>query len=273
MQRMTISIITTLVSIWLFFSLLLYIFQPKLIYFPDNTLLFSPAGFDLPYESVTLTTTEEVKIHGWWIPHENPRATMLFLHGNAGNISHRLQKLQIYNQLGLSVLIIDYRGYGQSEGTPTETGTYLDAEAAWNYLTQTRRIMAGDIVIYGESLGGVVATWLASQVATTGAVIIESTFTSVRDMGNHYYPFLPVNLITRIHYPALKYIQAFTRPLLVIHSPTDEIVPYEMGQRLFKAANPPKDFLEIRGDHNAGFLRSGDIYIDGLDGFIQKHFD
>lgn len=256
MKRMGLSIITCLVAVWLFFSLLLYIMQPKLIYFPDTTLRISPAGFNLPHESITLVTDDKVSLHGWWLPHENPRATMLFLHGNAGNISHRLQKLQIYHRLGLSVLIIDYRGYGESEGAPTESGTYLDAQAAWNYLTQIRRVSARDIVIYGESLGGVIAIWLAGKVGNAGAVIAESAFTSVKDMGNHYYPFLPVRLITRIHYPALEYIRAITQPVLIIHSPSDEIVPFHMGQQLFEAANPPKDFMEIKGDHNGGFLKS-----------------
>ncbi|HRQ05539.1 MAG TPA: alpha/beta hydrolase [Nitrosomonas halophila] len=272
MKRMILSLTTSLFAIWLLFSLLLYILQPIFIYFPDNAVRMKPTGFGLSYETVTLTTADGTNINGWWLPHENPRATMLFLHGNAGNISHRLQKLQIYNRLGLSVLIVDYRGYGQSEGSPTEQGTYLDAEAAWAYLTQVRRIPARDIVLYGESLGGVIAARQASQVAA-GALILESTFTSVRDMGKHYYPFLPVNLITRIHYPALEYIQAVASPVLVIHSPTDEIVPYKMGQKLFEAASPPKDFLEIKGDHNGGFLRSGELYTDGLNQFIQKHFD
>ncbi|MGG7056041.1 alpha/beta hydrolase [Nitrosomonas sp. ANs5] len=272
MKRMILSLTTSLFAIWLLFSLLLYILQPIFVYFPDNAVRMKPAGFGLHHETITLTTADGVNINGWWLPHENPRATMLFLHGNAGNISHRLQKLQIYNRLGLSVLIVDYRGYGLSEGTPTEQGTYLDAEAAWAYLTQVRRIPARDIVLYGESLGGVIAARQASQVAA-GALILESTFTSVKDMGKHYYPFLPVNLITRIHYPALEYIQAVASPVLVIHSPTDEIVPYAMGRRLFEAASTPKDFLEIKGDHNGGFLRSGELYTDGLDQFIQKHFD
>lgn len=272
MKRMMLSLTTSLFAIWLLFSSLLYILQPIFIYFPDNAVRMKPPGFGLHHETVTLTTADGVNINGWWLPHENPRATMLFLHGNAGNISHRLQKLQIYNRLGLSVLIVDYRGYGLSEGTPTEQGTYLDAEAAWAYLTQVRRIPARDIVLYGESLGGVIAARQASQVAA-GALILESTFTSVRDMGKHYYPFLPVNLITRIHYPALEYIQSVASPVLVIHSPADEIVPYEMGRRLFEAVSLPKDFLEIKGDHNGGFLRSGELYTDGLDRFIQKHFD
>lgn len=272
MKRMILSLTTSLFAIWLLFSLLLYILQPIFVYFPDNAVRMKPTGFGLHHETITLTTADGVNINGWWLPHENPRATMLFLHGNAGNISHRLQKLQIYNRLGLSVLIVDYRGYGLSEGTPTEQGTYLDAEAAWAYLTQVRRIPARDIVLYGESLGGVIAARQASQVAA-GALILESTFTSVKDMGKHYYPFLPVNLITRIHYPALEYIQTVASPVLVIHSPTDEIVPYAMGRRLFEAASSPKDFLEIKGDHNGGFLRSGELYTDGLDQFIQKHFD
>lgn len=272
MKHIILSLIASLFAVWLLFSLLLYIFQSKLIYFPDDTLWITPSGFDLPWEAITLTAADGVKLHSWWIPHKNPRATLLFLHGNGGNISHRIQKLQLYHELNLSVLILDYRGYGQSEGHPTEQGTYLDAEAGWMHLTQTYHIPPQDIVIYGESLGGAMAAWLASQV-TAGAVILESSFTSVANMGRHFYPFFPIDLITRIQYPTVEYLRAVTSPVLVIHSPTDEIVPFAMGQELFEAASFPKDFLEIRGDHNGGFLHSGALYTEGLHQFIRKYFD
>ena len=270
--RMAQSLIFILISVWVMLSLLLYFFQPKFVYFPYSSLQATPGDTGLAHEEVYLTTSDGLKIHGWFLPHAQPRATLLFLHGNGGNISHRLEKLRIYNQLELSVFIIDYRGYGQSEGSPSEQGTYLDAEAAWKYLTQDRKIPAGNIIIYGESLGGAVATWLATRV-NAGALIIESVFTSIQDMGKQYYPYLPVKLIARIKYPVIDYITAISYPVLVIHSPADDVVPFRMGKEVYEAANQPKDFLEITGDHNGGFLQSGQLYIDGLDRFILTHID
>jgi fermentation-respiration switch protein FrsA (DUF1100 family) len=272
LARMAQSLIFILISVWVLLSLLLYIFQPKFVYYPFSSLQATPKDAGLNYEEVYLTTSDDLKIHGWFVPHDNPRATMLFLHGNGGNISHRLEKLWMYNQLGLSVFIIDYRGYGLSEGSPSEQGTYLDAEAAWNYLTQQQQIPPSDIIIYGESLGGAVASWLARRVEA-GALIIESVFSSVEDMGKHYYPYLPVKLITRIKYPVTKYIREVPYPVLLIHSPADEIVPFAMGKKVYEAANQPKDFLEITGDHNSGFLHSGDLYVNGIDRFILTHMD
>jgi fermentation-respiration switch protein FrsA (DUF1100 family) len=270
--RMAQSLIFILLSTWLLLSLLLYIFQPKFVYFPYSSLQATPRDAGLAYEDIYLTTSDDLKVHGWYVPHDQPRATLLFLHGNGGNISHRLEKLRIYNQLTLSVFIIDYRGYGMSEGSPSEQGTYLDAESAWNYLTQDRHIPASDIIIYGESLGGAVATWLASRVEA-GALIVESVFTSIQAMGKHYYPYLPVTLIARIKYPVIKHIKEVHSPVLNIHSPADDIVPFNMGKAVYEAANQPKDFLEITGDHNGGFLQSGQLYIDGLNRFILTHFD
>jgi uncharacterized protein len=270
--RMAQSLIFILISVWVLLSLLLYIFQPKFVYYPFSSLQATPKDAGLNYEEVYLNTSDGLKIHGWFVPHENPRATLLFLHGNGGNISHRLDKLWMYNQLGLAVFIIDYRGYGLSKGSPSEQGTYLDAEAAWNYLTNQKQIPASDIIIYGESLGGAVASRLASRVEA-GALIVESVFSSIADIGKHYYPYLPVSLIARYKYPVADYIQEVLYPVLVIHSPADEIIPFEMGKKVYEAANQPKDFLEITGDHNGGFLHSGDRYINGLDRFILTHMD
>jgi uncharacterized protein len=268
--RMAQSLIFILVSVWVLLSLLLYIFQPKFVYYPYSKLTATPADAGLSYEEVYLTTSDQLKLHGWFVPHENPRATLLFLHGNGGNISHRLDKLSIYQRLGLAVFIIDYRGYGLSEGSPSEQGTYLDADAAWKYLTQDKGIPEKQIIIYGESLGGAVAARHASQ-HVAGALILESVFTSVGDMGKHYYPYLPVKLLTRIKYPTLERISDINYPLLVIHSAADEIVPYSQGRKLFAAANNPKSFLEISGDHNNGFLLSGSNYINGIDNFLTKN--
>ena len=264
------SLILILVSVWVLLSLLLYIFQPKFVYFPYPDLAATPADAGLEYEDVNLVTSDQLRINGWFVPHTGSRATLLFLHGNGGNISHRLDKLLIFNRLGLSVFIIDYRGYGTSEGSPSEQGTYLDAAAAWDYLTKDRKIPGNRIILYGESLGGAVAAWLADR-QKAGALILESTFTSVGDMGKHYYPYLPVKLLARIKYPTLDRIHAVRCPVLVIHSMADDIVPYTQGRKLFDAAREPKSFLEITGDHNNGFIQSGRTYSNGINEFLTRN--
>jgi len=263
------SVLFVLITTWLLLCLLLYLFQPRFVYMPMSELISTPSDAGLAYEEVWLTTGDNMRIHGWYVPHPEPRAVMLFLHGNGGNISHRLDKLSLFHELGLSVFIIDYRGYGMSTGKPSEQGTYADAEAAFQYLIKTRNLADKSVIIYGESLGAGVAAWLAGRHAP-GALILESSFTSIADIGRHYYPYLPVNLLTRIHYPILDRLKDIYCPLLVIHSPADEIIPFAHGQALYQAANEPKFFLEISGDHNSGFYTSGKLYTDGLDRFIKR---
>jgi uncharacterized protein len=242
--------------------------QSHFIYFPHSELVSTPEYLSLDYEDLTLTTTDGIELNAWWIPVQNARATLLFFHGNAGNISHRLDSINIFNELGLSVLIIDYRGYGKSTGKPSEEGTYIDAETAWTYLIKEKKINPDNIVIFGRSLGGAIGSWLAEKHPAAG-LIIESSFTSIAEIGKHYYPYLPASLLTRIKYPSIERMKNIHTPLLVIHSINDEIVPYKFGQRLFEAANKPKTFLDINGGHNDGYTFSGQSYIDGLNLFIS----
>ena len=254
------------------FSLMLYLLQNRLVFLPHmpgRELDATPAAAGLDYEDATIDTADGERLHGWYVPAQGARGTVLFFHGNAGNISHRLESLQIFNRLGLSVLIVDYRGYGRSSGTPGEEGTYRDAEAAWKYLVSTRGIPPGRIVIFGRSLGGAVGAWLASRPDVRPAgVVIESCFSSGLDMGRRLYPVLPVRLITRIGYPVTDYVQAIDAPLMVVHSRDDEIIPFDMGRAIFDAAREPKTFLEIGGDHNAGFWISRERYVPTLDTFL-----
>jgi len=267
LKRMIQSILFIVITSWILIALLIYFYQPKLIYYPHKEIVASPNDILLDYEEVTLTTSDNYEINAWWIPNANARATLLFFHGNAGNISHRLDSINNFHQLGLSVLIIDYRGYGISPGTPSEQGTYNDAEAAWSYLTKEKNIPPNNIVIFGRSLGGAIATWLAEKHASA-ALIIESSFTSIADIGKYYYPYLPTKLLARIKYPSKDRIPKIKTPILFIHSPNDEIIPYEHGQALFEVANKPKSFLQIHGSHNDGFMISGRKYIDGINTFI-----
>lgn len=250
-----------------------YLGQAHLLYFPNipnRALTATPRDIGLTYEDVELTTEDGVRLHGWWIPHPQPRAALLHLHGNAGNISHRLKLIRIFHDLKLSVLILDYRGYGRSEGKPDEAGTRRDALAAWLHLTEVRAIAPGHIVLHGHSLGAALAAWLAGQVQP-GALILESAFTSVPELAAELYPWLPARRLSRFHYATREYLGSVRCPVLVIHSPDDEIVPYAHGRRLYLAAPEPKDFLALRGDHNAGFLLSGQAYVEGLDRFLGRH--
>lgn len=269
LQRMLTSLIFILVTCWLLLVVLIYGFQSKFIYYPHKSITITPASVNLAYEDIYIQSDNNTSIHGWFIPHKNARATLLFFHGNAGNISHRLDSLKIFHDLGLSVFIIDYQGYGQSEGVPSEQGTYRDAQAAWNYLITQRNLKPADIIIFGRSLGAAVAIWLAHKNTPT-SLIIESAFTSIIDMGKHIYPYLPVQWLARIHYPNIDRIAAVNCPILVMHSGDDEIIPYTFGQQLFQAASVPKDFFQMSGGHNDGFLTTGNTYIEALNSFIDK---
>jgi uncharacterized protein len=263
------SLIFILITVWILLSLLIYFYQPKLIYFPHKEIEATPDLISLEYEELTLTTSDGVELNAWWIPNPDTRATLIFFHGNAGNISHRLDSIDIFYKLGLSVLIIDYRGYGKSTGTPSEQGTYIDAETAWTYLTKEKNISSDNIIIFGRSLGGAVAIWLAEKYSSA-ALIVESSFTSIADIGKHYYPYLPTSLLVRIKYPSKNRISNIKSPVLIIHSTNDEIIPYQYGQQLFEAAKEPKTLLNISGGHNDGFVTSGDKYINGIEHFITN---
>ncbi len=248
----------------------IYFTQASLLYYPNiagRALSASPTDIGLAYEDVNLTAADGVRLHGWFVPATDARGTLLFFHGNAGNISHRLDSIRIFNRLGLDVFIIDYRGYGQSDGKPDEQGTYRDADAAWRYLVETRGAEPARIVVFGRSLGAAIAGYLAAE-QRPGALILESSFASVESMGRRLYPFLPVRWLNRFGYQTAEYVRQIGCPILVIHSPGDEIIPIAEGRAVFTAAAEPKRFLEIRGGHNDGFLVSGRTYVDGLDAFI-----
>ena len=256
---------------WCGIALYLYFSQSRLLYYPElpsRTMEATPAAFGLSFENVQLHAADGTRLHAWFVPATASRGTLLFSHGNAGNIGHRLDSIRQFHSLGLDVLIYDYRGFGESEGKPTEAGTYLDVKAAWDYLLVERRITPQQIVIFGRSLGAAVAAELASQHPSAG-VILESAFTSVPDMAASIYPWLPVRLLSRYQYNNLEKIARITSPLLLVHSRGDEIVPYDQGERLFAQANEPKQFLELSGGHNDGNHVSHDIYMETLQRFLD----
>jgi fermentation-respiration switch protein FrsA (DUF1100 family) len=247
----------------------LYLQQPNITFYPYAELAATPKQWGLAYEDVSLLTEDKQRLHGWFLPHPGASRTLLFFHGNGGNISHRGASLKIFHRLGLNVLIIDYRGYGRSEGSPDEPGLYLDAMAAWRYLTQTRGISPDSIIIFGRSLGGAVATWLASEVEPA-ALILESTFSTARDMADHIYPLLSNVLYLRYRFDSESSIKKLQSPLYMAHSRNDEIIPYHLGRKLYAAAPQPKQFFELRGGHNVGFMQSQPDYERGLEKFLRQ---
>jgi fermentation-respiration switch protein FrsA (DUF1100 family) len=269
-------IITLLIAgVIVFFCAGARFIAPLMIFMPSKWLEFTPAAINLSFEDITITASDGIRLHGWFIPAENPRATLLFFHGNAGNISHRLDSIRIFNELGLSVFIFDYRGYGQSTGRPSVKGVNLDAIAAWNWLTETKQIPAEKIVAFGRSLGGAVAMELTRSV-NPGAIILESTFSSLADMSPFPASVTPL-LLGGDFWNSAKTAQALgapalSVPALCIHSPDDEIVPYNQGRRIYDAIPGEKTFLEIRGGHNGGFMQSLETYIPALDRFLGRHF-
>jgi len=248
---------------------LMWALQPGMVFYPTRVLEATPHDWGLAFEDVELTAGDGIRIHGWYIPHPDAAHTLLFLHGNAGNISHRGDSIAIFHRLGLSILIIDYRGYGRSSGHPSEAGLYLDALAAWDHLVDDRGLAPAEIIVFGRSLGASVAADLASRVQPAG-VILESGFSSARDMASHLYPGLHRVLYVRLDFDAAERLSRSRSPVLVLHSPNDEIVPYGLGRRLFEAAREPKRFVELKGSHNNGFLASQPDYERSLGAFISS---
>lgn len=276
-MRMLLNLAVMAIVTYAALLLLLFFAQPRLIYFPETGRdhITTPEQVGLAYESVEITTTDNETLHGWFVPAPAATATkgtVLFFHGNAGNISQRLYYLAMLAELGYATFIFDYRGYGRSSGSPSESGTYLDAQAAWHYLTATKGIPPAHVVLFGESLGGAVAAWLAAR-EKPGALVLASTFTSVPDMAAKIYPYLPVRLLSRFEYNTLEYLRSVTCPVFVAHSPQDEIVPFEQGRALFQAAPEPKQFLELQGGHNDGFIFMREPWIKALGDFIGTNLE
>ena len=265
------------------------LFEEKFIFFPSRY----PSGrWDLPktvylhgghagaINDCWFTASDGVRLHGWLCSQERvvgnsieqtkDSSIILWCHGNAGNITDRYEQLVEMIRLPADIFLFDYRGYGKSEGKPSEAGLYLDTMAAWNYLVGSCGYRSSQIVIYGNSLGGAVAIDLASRVQAAG-LIIQSSFTSIRDMAAATMPFIPRFLI-RTKMNSVDKIPRVSCPKLFIHSPVDEIVPYELGRRLFERAEEPKEFYEVpNAGHNETYIAAGDKYFSRFKEFFERH--
>ena len=265
---MFIWVIVIVVVVFVGLSGFLYLNQRRIVFVPMKDYAATPDHAHLTYEQVWLEPEPGIKIRGWYFPAAkgSDRAVML-CHGNAGNISHRLESVHFLLGLGVNVLLFDYRGYGESNGTPSEEGVYADAEAAYRWLREEKQIDPSNITIFGRSLGGAVAIELARRVPC-GGVIVESSFTSAADFGRKMFPFLPIRLLLKYHFDSINKIGELSCPVLVTHSPDDDLIPFEMGKRLFDAAKPPRKFIELSGGHNERLYFSDRHYTEGVRAFI-----
>ena len=238
------------------------------IFHPTRDMPATPLSLGLTFEDVYFQAKDNVRLNGWFVKSEGNHTTMLYFHGNAGNISHRLEKIAMFHELGLNVFIIDYRGYGKSEGAPNEKGFYQDALAAYDYLLARQDIDRDKIISYGDSLGGVVAIDLATKRKVV-CLIVDSSFSSAVDVSRTIFPFVPTFILKTKMDSAAK-VRTLTIPKLFIHSVNDEIIPFGLGKKLFDAAAKPKEFLPITGGHNTNHIDSRKTFMKGTGEFLKQ---
>ena len=241
--------------------------EKRFVFFPTAEISQTPAAVGLAYEEVFFTTGDGLRLHGWFVPGSGD-VTWVWFHGNGGNISHRVEELDsLRRKLGINQFIFDYRGYGRSEGTPSEEGTYQDARAVLAYLHSRPDVAAGKIVYFGRSLGAAVAVELAASYPPLGLVLVAA-FTSVEDMAQLMFPYLPVRFMVKGHYDSLRRIRQVRSPLLVMHGNLDTTVPLSQGEKLFRAANAPKRFHLLTGVGHNDTYKAGQGYWETLDEFL-----
>ncbi|MEW5795257.1 MAG: alpha/beta hydrolase [Candidatus Zixiibacteriota bacterium] len=267
---MILTVLVAAAGVYLLLCLLVYLFQDRLIFLPSRDIEITPDQMGWRYEDIRIPVATTEYIHAWYFPADSndiTAKTVLIAHGNAGNVSHRLGTARLFLDIGANVLLFDYRGYGCSDGQPSEANVYADIRAAYEWLLETKQLPAQNIFLFGRSLGGAAAVELALQVEC-GGVILESTFTSVADIGQKLYPFLPIRLLTRTGFDSIAKIGRLNCPVLVAHSPVDELIPYQMGRALFEAAREPKLFFEMQGGHNELASMDNELYRKTLSGFL-----
>jgi len=253
----------------LLFLLYVWYLQKATVFYPERNLYATPQQMGLAYEDIYFKTEDGLTLHGWFYKSPQAKATLLYFHGNAGNIADRIEKVMLFLELGINVFIIDYRGYGLSDGEPSERGIYKDGVASFDYLITRKDIDPKKIVAYGASLGGVVAIDLATK-RSLGGLIVDSSFTSAKEMAKIIYPFIP-SLFVYLKMDNASKITNVSAPKLFFHSRTDEVVPFSLGKKLYEMAPSPKEFLEVQGTHNDGHMVSRPIYKEGTKSFLKKY--
>lgn len=263
------KIVLTILFIIVFFYVLVRYLEKTSIFYPSRLIELTPDRFNLPFEDITLTTEDGVKINGWLVKNPNAKCTLLFFHGNAGNISDRLMKLKFFYELGVNTFIIDYRGYGRSEGAPSEEGVYRDGRAAFDFLKNREDLKDLPVIIYGGSLGGAVAIDVAVHRNNVAGLIIDSSFPSAPEMGRRLYPFIPTFFMS-VKFDSKQKIGKVSIPKLFMHSTDDRVVPFYMGKKLFDAAPGPKEFTELTGGHNDAHIESKDKFLHAIEKFLKS---
>ena len=276
-----IAVLAAVLGVYLLACIGLWRFQTKLIFFPPAVVQSTPADFGMPYENLRLSVRKG-QIHGWWIPFADDTANspvIIYAHGNGSNLGDLVSRFQRFHTLGYAVMAIDYRGYGQSSGPfPNEQRVYEDIEAAWQYLVTQRQIAANRIVVYGQSIGGAIALNLAINHPDAAGLIMESPFTSMRDMVDHKYPLLPklmpIEIVLTQRFDSVQKVRSLKIPLLLIHGTEDDIVPAFMSQLLYGAAiassNANSTLVLVEGgDHNGLPSFGRDRYSEPIQTFVQ----
>ena len=245
--------------------------EDRFIFHPDHVTDRDPSHIGVRFEDVFFTTQDGLRLHGWFIPHQDARATLVWFHGNAGNISGRLLNIKLlHDRINTNIFIFDYRGYGRSEGTVSEKGTYLDGEAAMNYLLSRHEAAARRLILFGRSLGAAVAAEMAIRFASLG-LILESPFVSIPEMARAIFPSLPITWLLQTRYDTMEKVRLVKTPILVLHGDRDATVPFAQGKRVFEIASHPKKFHRIVGaSHNDTFLVGGEEYYGALRDFIES---
>jgi fermentation-respiration switch protein FrsA (DUF1100 family) len=247
------------------------VLEETLIFYPAAVIEETPGDRGLPFDDVYFTTTDGVRLNGWFVPYPEARTTLLWFHGNAGNIGHRVENIWLLHDLvGINIFIFDYRGYGRSGGKVSEEGTYKDGEAALGYLHSRKDVDPGGVVFFGRSLGAAVAAELATRGRCQG-MILETPFASIRDMARAVFPLLPIGGLLRTRYDTVDKVKRSKCPLLVLHGDQDDIVPFSQGRKVFEAAPEPKEFYVISGArHNDTYIVGGRSYFAALKRFVES---
>ena len=246
----------------------LYFNQTNHVFHPEKEWETTPAASGLPFEDLTLTAADGVKLSAWYVPVKDAKGTALILHGNARNMGSDMDVIEMFPAMGWNVLILDYRGFGKSQGVPTEEGTYLDAQAAWDWLVKVRGESPERIVIVGRSLGAAIAAHLASR-NPAGGLMLEAAFTTLTEVGQERYPLFPVKLLSKFRYETRSYLKETVCPVLIIHSRDDEIIPFHHAEALYAAAPGKKTLVEIGGPHRGGYQPTRGIYLRGVEEFLS----
>lgn len=247
--RLVLLVLGTAAGLYAAACFALWVAQERLVFAGGPAPTTVPKDHDLPGEALFLKTSDGVRLYAWLVTAERPRGAVLVLHGNAGNVENRVEHARAFRELGFTTLLLDWRGYGASNGRATEDGTYEDAIAGYEYLVRALRFEPGQIAVFGESLGGGPAVELALR-RPFGTLILQSTFTSIPDLGARFYPWLPVRLLARVRYANLEKMPKVPMPVLLLHSKDDEIVPYAQAEALLAAALPPKSLVTTAGKHD-----------------------